>query len=84
MMLLPILAMTTAMALTEKEARLAMRTVEKIIRENNLIKTDNMQIKVTEEDMEAMAAAIKAEDKAEQERIVREIVAAQTNHKGQG
>ena len=47
--------------------------------QNRLNKTDEMRVVVTEEDLEAMAAAIKAGDKAEQERIVREIVAAQTN-----
>ena len=79
MMLLPILAMTMATAaLTEKEWMETAEKMVRIIRENRLNKTDNMQIKVTDEQMEAMAAAIKAGDKAETERIVREIVAAQT------
>ena len=78
MMLLPILAMATAMALTEKEAMLVMKTVDKIIRENSLIKTDQAKIKIPDKEAEMLAAAIRAGDKAAQERIVREIVAAQT------
>ena len=78
MMLLPILVMTMATAaLTEKEWMETAEKITQIIRKNRLNKTDNMQIKVTDEQMEAMAAAIRTGDKAEQERIVREIVAAQ-------
>ena len=53
-------------------------TVGKVVRENHLNKTDEMRIKMTEEEIAALLAAIRTGDKAEQERIVREIVAAQT------
>ena len=83
MMLLPILAMTTATmataALTEHEKMTVVETVAKVVKKNRLNKTDEMTVKITDKEMEEIMAAIKAGDKAEQERIVREIVAAQTN-----
>ena len=80
MMLLTSLLMTTAtLALTEKEWMETAEKITQIIRKNRLNKTDEMTVRPTMEQVEAMAAAIKAGDKAEQERIVREIVAAQTN-----
>ena len=78
MTLLAMTAARTAAAMTEAEIRMVAERVIQIIKEKRLNKTDMMTVKTTEAQAEAMLAAIKAGDRAAQERIVREIVAQPT------
>ena len=80
-LLMSLLAMTagrTAVAMTDEEAKMVGERMTQIIRENHLNRGKGIKVIITEEQGAAMLAAIKAGNKAEQERIAREIVAQPT------
>ena len=79
MALLTTATINPAAAMTKKERKIVAERIIQIIREKNLVKGKReVRMKTTETQAEAMLAAIKAGDKAAQERIVREIVAQPT------
>ena len=77
-MLLPI-TLVAEPQMTKQEMKMVAKVMIEIVKKRNLNReTDQMTIVPTDQQMEAMLAAIKAGNKAEQERIVREIVAQPT------
>ena len=78
MALLTTATINPAAAMTKKERKMVAERIIQIIREKNLNRGKDMEVVTTEEQGTAMLAAIKAGDKAAQERIVREIVAQPT------
>ena len=70
--------MTPALAMTDQEAKMVGERTTQIIRENHLNRGKGIKVIITEEQGEAMLAAIQAGDKEAQVRIAREIVAQPT------